>query len=98
MSELTPRQRRECKARAQRLKPLLKVGKSGVSDAFVRSLDAALASHELVKAKFEAFKERKSELANDLAEKTGSALVHQVGNVVVFYRRNNAREPGACSP
>lgn len=84
---LSNAEKRDLKARAQRLEPMLKVGHAGVSEAFVRSLDTALRQHELVKIKFTDFKEQKHELAPQIAEKTESTLVAQVGNVAVFFRR-----------
>ena len=66
---------------------MLKVGHAGVSHAFTRSLDRALLQHELVKIKFTDFKDQKKELAPQIAEKTGSALIAQVGNVAVYFRR-----------
>ena len=78
--------KRDLKARAQKLEPIVKLGHAGLTDGFVRSLDAALAQHGLVKMKFTAFKEEKHELAPQIAERTNSEMVMQVGNVAVFYR------------
>lgn len=78
---------RKLKGFAQKLDPVLALGKSGASDAFVKSLDEALAQHELVKVKFAAFKDERKTLAPQLAEKTGSHLVWIVGHVAVFYRQ-----------
>jgi len=47
---------RRLKAAAQRLQPVVRLGKSGPTDAFYAALDAALQQHELVKIKFEEFK------------------------------------------
>jgi len=55
-------------------------------------LDDALKHHELVKVKFDEFKEQKKELSPQLAEKTGSHLVTRVGNVVVLYRAKASKE------
>ena len=91
---LTNAQIRTLKAQAQRLKATLKVGKEGLSPQFVSALDDALKHHELVKVKFDDFKEQKKELSPQLAEKTGSHLVTRVGNVVVLYRaKANKDEP-----
>jgi len=49
-------------------------------------MDEALTQHGLVKMKFADFKEEKKELVPQIAERTGSTLVMQVGNVAVFYR------------
>ena len=86
MIELTNPQMRKLKALAQRLEPMLKVGKQGLSGAFLQSVNDALAHHELVKIKFGEFKEEKKQLAPQLAEKTASRLVMLVGHVVVLYR------------
>jgi len=86
MDSLTNAQVRDLKAQAQRLKATLKVGKEGLSPPFLAALDVTLKHHELVKVKFDEFKEQKRELAPQLAEKSSSHLVTRVGNVVVLYR------------
>ena len=86
MDSLTNAQVRDLKAQAQRLKATLKIGKEGISPQFLAALDEVLKHHELVKVKFEEFKEQKKELAPQLAEKSLSHLVTRVGNVVVLYR------------
>ncbi len=86
MVSLTNAQIRVFKAQAQRLKATLKIGKEGLSPRFLAALDDALKHHELIKEKFDEFKEQKKELAPQLAEKSGSHLVTRVGNVVVLYR------------
>ena len=86
MLSLTNAQVRDLKAQAQRLKAILKVGKEGLSPQFLAALDETLKHHELIKVKFDGFKEQKKELAPQLAEKSRSRLVTRVGNVVVLYR------------
>lgn len=86
MIELTNAQIRELKAQAQRMKATLKIGKDGVTPAFLKALDNALNHHELLKVKFDDLKDQKKELAPQVAEKTGSHLVTRVGNVIVLYR------------
>ena len=95
VAALTNPEIRKLKAAAQRLKPILKVGKHGVTSQFIQSLDGALASRELVKIKFEEFKEEKKTLALELATKTGSHLITVLGNVAVLYR---ARIQAAPAP
>lgn len=84
---LTNAEKRDLKARAQRLEAMLRIGHGGVSDAFLRSLDAALAQHGLVKVKFTDFKEEKKTLAPQIADRTGSELIMRVGNVAVYFRK-----------
>jgi RNA-binding protein len=86
MVPLSNVQIRALKAQAQRLKATLKIGKEGISPQFLAALDHALTHHELVKVKFDDFKDQKKALAPQLAEKSSSHLVTRVGNVVVLYR------------
>ena len=87
MEELSNRELRALKARAQLLKPMLKVGKDGLSPAFLKEVDATLAHHDLVKVRFDEFKEQKKELGPKLAEGVRAHLVMQVGHVAVLFRR-----------
>jgi RNA-binding protein len=88
VEELNNAQMRKLKAMAQRMDASVKVGKQGLSEGFIKSLDEELSRHELVKVKFAEFKEQKKELASQMADRTNSRLVMQVGNVVVLFRRN----------
>ena len=88
MEELNNAQIRKLKGIAQRMDATLKVGKQGLSDGFIKTLNEELSRHELVKVKFAEFKEQRKELAHQLAERTQSHLITLLGNVVVLYRQN----------
>jgi len=87
LAPLTNAEIRKLKAASQRLKATFKVGKSGLSPQFVQSLDEALKHNDLIKVKFDEFKEEKKSIAPVLADKTSSHLVMLVGNVAVLYRK-----------
>ena len=95
MLSLTKNQIRELKARAQLMKPTLKVGHEGLSVEFIAALDEALKHHDLVKVKFSDFKDQKKELAPQLASRTASELIMRVGNVAVLFRARPAAESAA---
>ena len=84
LPELTGAQKRALKSRAQLLEPVLRLGQSGLTEAFLRGLDEALELHTLVKVA--EFKEEKKTLALKMSEGTASTLIQVVGNVAVFYR------------
>jgi len=84
---LSPRERAELKARAHALEPVAQVGQAGLSDSFVSEVDRALKAHELIKVKLGgADRESRAALSHELAERTSSAEVQQVGKVVVLWR------------
>jgi RNA-binding protein len=68
------------------LKPVVMVGKGGLSAGLVATTDTALEDHELIKVKFVDFKEERHEVAEQLAEATGATLVRVIGNIAVLYR------------
>jgi len=92
MMELSNAEVRKFKATAQRMKAMLKIGRAGLSPEFLKTVDETLKSHELIKVKFEDFKEKRKLLAPELAEKTSSHLVTLVGNVAVLYRKKTKEE------
>jgi RNA-binding protein len=75
LEPLNNSQIRNFKAAAQHLEPMLKIGKAGLSDGFIASINEALEQHQLVKIKFVELKDQKKELAPELAEKTSSHLI-----------------------
>jgi RNA-binding protein len=85
-SGLTGAQKRVLKSRAQLLEAVVRIGQGGVTAAVLKSVDLALTQHELVKVRFTDFKKERKTLAAQIAEATSSALIQQVGNVVVFFR------------
>jgi RNA-binding protein len=89
-AEAHGRELRDLKARAQLLRPTVFIGKEGVSDALIKSVNEAFTHHDLVKVKFIEHKEEKKELAPQLAEKVSAQLVMRVGNVAVLFRRKPA--------
>ena len=83
---LSNKQISKLKSLAQRLEPVVYVGKSGVTDELLASVEQALSDHELIKIKFTAFKEEKKSLAAEMAARTQSELVWIIGHVAVLYR------------
>ncbi len=76
---------RELKARAQRLRPVVRVGKSGLDPALLQALGEALACHRLVKVKLEAFKEEKKRLFAELCEASGAKPILIVGHTITLW-------------
>ncbi|MEE2645195.1 MAG: ribosome assembly RNA-binding protein YhbY [Myxococcota bacterium] len=95
---LTGKQRRALRAQAHHLRPLLQLGKGGMSEGFFSALRTAIEAHELVKVSLlsEAPVDRK-EAAEQLAEQSGAHLIQLLGRSVVLFRRN-PRAPKVSLP
>ncbi len=80
---------KDLKAKAKALEPLVNIGKSGLSYPVVDELKFLLKKKKLIKIRMlkSYFEEKdKKELAKEIAQKTNSALVDTIGNVVVLYK------------
>lgn len=92
MEALTGAQRRYLRSRSHHLGAICYVGKQGVSDALIASVNMALEANELIKVKFNDCKKEKKALSAEIAERTGSHLVGILGNVATFYRQQSDEE------
>jgi RNA-binding protein len=81
-------QRTYLRGLAHKLRPVIQVGKNGITPDLIRAVDDALDIHELIKVKFVDFKEEKKELSGSIADQTSSEAVGLIGNVAIFYRQN----------
>ncbi len=88
MRGLTGSERARLSAMAHGLKPLVQVGRDGVTEAQIENIDRALEDHELIKVRFLGRKEEKRELSGEISERTGSELVGLIGNVAILYRES----------
>ena len=90
--ELRSNQRSYLIKMAQKIRPVVYVGKAGAVEAVSNSLNEALIHHELVKVRFVVFKPEKRELASALARETESQIVRIIGNVAIFFREHSDPE------
>lgn len=92
MSNLSSFQRQHLKALAHHLKPVVQIGKNGLTEAVLQDIERALLAHELIKIKFLDFQEEKKELAEQISRRLGSDNVALVGNIAMVYRRHPEKE------
>ena len=84
---MTPAQRRQLRARAHGLKPVIMVGDAGVSDAVLAETDRALNDHELIKIRLPAAdRDAREQMATRMCEHLGAEHVQAIGHIRVIYR------------
>jgi RNA-binding protein len=81
--------RRKLRAHGHALKPLVQVGKSGVTKGLLAQVAQALFDHELVKVRIgtECPQDRFA-VADALGEQPGTNVVQLLGRVVLVYKRH----------
>jgi len=87
---LNPKQRAHLRSLAHHLKPVHYIGKEGVTDAALRSVEEAFNTRELLKVKvLEAAPLDVREAGAELAARIeGAELVQTIGRTAVLYRRH----------
>ena len=89
---LNSRQKKILRAKAHDLKPIVLVGKSGVTDGCIQSIDEAIDSHELIKVKFIEHKDDKKKLSEIICDKTKAEIVGNIGHTIMLFRQNPDQE------
>lgn len=90
MTTLKGFQKKYLRGLAHGLKPIILIGKEGITDTVVRATDEGLSQHELIKIKFNEFKDKDQKVAfsGELVAGTGGVLVGMIGHTVILYRRH----------
>jgi RNA-binding protein len=87
--QLNSQQNKYLRSIAHHLKPLVLVGKNGLSDDVIAAVDAALAKHELIKVKFLEHKDKnqKLEMVDAICRQTKCHQAGAIGHTAILYRQ-----------
>ncbi len=86
---ITSKQRAYLRSLANDIDTIMQIGKSGISEALVKTVSDALEARELIKLKvLENCELSVREAADVLAQKTDSNVVQVIGTKLVLYRES----------
>ncbi|MDY0405510.1 ribosome assembly RNA-binding protein YhbY [Virgibacillus sp. 179-BFC.A HS] len=86
---LTGKQKRFLRAKANRIKPIFQVGKSGVNDNMLKQISEALEKRELIKIRIlQNNLDDKETVAEQIRQGTESEIVQIIGNQIVVYKES----------
>ena len=97
MYDLNNAQRKYLRGLAHHLKPHVQIGKNGLSDEVLASIEEALNANELIKVKFLEFKDSKKEIISEIERRTRAAQAGLIGNIVILFRQNRDPEKRVIS-
>jgi putative YhbY family RNA-binding protein len=87
MIELTPAQRKEHRAAAHHLDPVVMIGNEGLSAAVKKEADAALRSHGLIKVRvLSDDRQARQTMLEALADELDAAPIQHIGKLLVLWR------------
>lgn len=87
MIQLTPAQRKEFRAQAHHLDPVVMIGAEGLTSAILKEADAALNAHGLIKLRiFSDDRAARDTMLQTLAEELNAAPIQHIGKLLVIWR------------
>ena len=87
---MTSKERAHLKSLASKIQALYQVGKYGITENTENMIADGLAARELIKVNtLETSPLTANEAAAELAERTGSQVVHVIGRKFVLYKRSD---------
>lgn len=89
MQELSPAVRRELRARAHHLDPVVSIAGNGLSSNVLKEIDQALKSHELIKVRvYGDDRDARAAYLTEICSQLDCAAVQNIGKLLVIYRYN----------
>ena len=88
MNNLSSSERKYLRSRAHHLEPVVLIGKNGIKNGTIESINKVLQTRGLIKIKFREFKDEKLSLSEKIAELTNSQVVGVIGHTVIIFRQN----------
>ena len=90
---LSNQQKKKLKAHAHSLKPVVRLGQSGLTSNVLDEIESAITHHELIKVKVSADdRDDKKAIIQEIADKTASELIQSIGFMAVFYKENQDKK------
>ncbi len=87
MSDLTPKQRSDLRARAHHMQASILIGSAGLTDAVITEIGKNLATHDLVKIRMLMDdREVRNQAMIDVCAALSAAPVQHIGKMLVIYR------------
>lgn len=87
MMELNSKQRKILEKAAHDLQPVVIVGGAGLTEGVAQMIENSITAHELIKVKFNEYKDEKRELIEEVCNQFNITLVRIIGNVAILYRQ-----------
>ena len=81
-------QKKNLRAQAHHLKPLVVVADKGLSESVVTEIKRVLNDHELIKVKLRSDREKRKQWVQSIVDLCQAEHVTSIGQVACFYRRH----------
>ena len=96
--ELNSAQRRELRASAHALSPVVSIAENGLTESVLKEIDACLKAHELIKIRvYGDDREVRLGYYQQICAELDAAPVQHIGKLLVVYRHNPEKEAASSA-
>ena len=86
---MTPNEKKQLRAKAHSLKPVVMIGQAGITDAVLVEVIRALEHHELIKVRIRMNdREQRKQDITAICSHTNSECIQSLGRIATLYRKN----------
>lgn len=90
---MTAAQRKDKRADAHHLDPVVSIGTEGLSEGVIKEIDAALNAHGLIKVRvFSDDRSQRETMFASLSDQLGAAAIQHIGKLLVLWRPRPEKE------
>ena len=86
--KITSKEKQKLKGLAHSIKPSVIIGKEGASKSTINSINNVLENKELIKVKFNLFKNEKDSIAKEIEDSCNATIVGQIGNILILFKQS----------
>ena len=90
--KISSRNKQMLKGLAHSIKPSIIIGKEGLSEGTLNSINNALENKELIKVKFNTFKDEKHTMSKNIEDICEATIIGMIGNILILFKRNNDKD------
>lgn len=93
MLQITSAQRRELRAQAHALNPVVAIAENGLTDSVLKEIETCLKAHQLIKIRvYGDSRENRLAYYEQICAQLGAAPVQHIGKLLVVYRPQAAED------
>ena len=86
--KISSKDKQKLKGLAHSIKPSVIIGKEGASKSTINSINNVLENKELIKVKFNLFKNEKDSIAKEIEDSCNATIVGQIGNTLILLKQS----------
>ena len=86
--KISSKDKQKLKGFAHSIKPSVIIGKEGASKSTINSINNVLENKELIKVKFNSFKDEKDSIAKNIENSCNANIVDQIGNTLILFKQS----------